>query len=109
MTLRKRIIQSMSHLGAKAWAAAAALLAAFLLQCLLALPLQTPSFDEHSHLPAGYTYWKTGDLRLNPQHPPFVKLFSAAPLLWLRPRVDWSDASWADANEWRFGHVFFYE
>jgi hypothetical protein len=95
--------------GARAWGAAALLLAAFLVQCLLALPFLTPSFDEHSHLPAGYTYWKTGELRLNPQHPPLVKLLAAAPLLALRPRVDWSDPSWAEGNEWRFGHVFFYD
>lgn len=92
----------------RAWLGAGVLLAAFLLQCASALPLLTPSFDEHSHLPAGYTYWK-GDLRLNPQHPPLVKLLAAAPLLWLEPRVDWSDPSWAAANEWRFGHLFFYE
>ena len=93
----------------KAGLAAAALLAAFVLQSVLALPQLTPSFDEHSHLPAGYTYWKTRDLRLNPQHPPLVKLLAAAPLLALQPRVDWTDPSWAAANEWRFGHVFFYE
>ena len=92
-----------------AWRAAGVWIAAFLLQCASALPRLTPSFDEHSHLPAGYTYWKTRDLRLNPQHPPLVKLLAAAPLLWLGPRVDWSDPSWATANEWRFGHVFFYE
>ena len=37
--------------------------------------------DERVHLPAGYVYWKTGDFRLNPEHPPLMKLFCAAPLL----------------------------
>jgi hypothetical protein len=89
--------------------AAAALLAALALQCVLSLRTMSPTFDEHAHLPAGYSYWATLDLRLNPQHPPLVKLLCAAPLLLLHPRVDWSDSAWASANEWRFGHVFFYE
>jgi hypothetical protein len=41
--------------------------------------------DERVHLPAGYAYWLTGDFRLNSEHPPFVKLICAAPLLAFRP------------------------
>ena len=37
--------------------------------------------DERAHLPAGYAYWVEGEFRLNPEHPPFVKLLCAAPLL----------------------------
>jgi 4-amino-4-deoxy-L-arabinose transferase-like glycosyltransferase len=85
------------------------LLAALLWQCALGLRDLAATYDEHAHLPAGYTYWKTGEIRLNLQHPPLVKLLSAAPLLFLSPRVDWSDPSWGAANEWRFGHLFFYE
>ncbi len=88
---------------------AAGLLLALLVQCLLSMRLMSASFDEHAHLPAGYTYWQTGDFRLNPQHPPLVKLLCAAPLLLLGPKVDWSDEAWRTANEWRFGFVFFYQ
>jgi hypothetical protein len=88
---------------------ATALLAALALQCVWTLPQMSPTFDEHAHLPAGYTYWVTRDLRLNPQHPPLVKLLCATPLLVLRPKADFRDESWASANEWRFGHVFFYD
>jgi hypothetical protein len=88
---------------------AALLLAALCLQCLTGLRDMTASFDENSHLPAGYSYWRTGDFRLNPQHPPLLKLLAALPLLPVHPRVDWNDAAWAAANEWRFGHVFLYE
>lgn len=41
--------------------------------------------DERVHLPAGYAYWRTHDFRLNPEHPPFVKLLCAAPLLPIDP------------------------
>src|ERR1044071_1306897 len=41
--------------------------------------------DEATHLAAGYSYWQTGDFRLNVEHPPFSKLFATLPLLWLHP------------------------
>jgi hypothetical protein len=90
--------------------AAAALLLALLLQCVLSMRLLSATYDEHAHLPAGYTYWKTGDLRLNPQHPPLVKLLAGFPLLLLNPRVDWQDDSWAGPrpSQWRFGARFLY-
>jgi len=37
--------------------------------------------DERWHLPVGYAYWKTGEFRLSPEHPPLAKLLCAAPLL----------------------------
>jgi hypothetical protein len=89
--------------------AAIGLLGALGLQCVLALRDMSATFDEHSHLPAGYSYWAKGDLRLNPQHPPLVKLLCGAPLLLLHPKMDWGDVAWTTANEWRFGHVLFYE
>jgi hypothetical protein len=39
-----------------------------------------PTFDEAVHLAAGYSYWTTGNFRLNPEHPPLLKLLWAAPL-----------------------------
>ncbi len=37
--------------------------------------------DEAAHLVSGYSYWTTGDWRLNPEHPPLSKLAAALPLL----------------------------
>jgi len=58
------------------------------------------TFDETSHLTAGFSYLKTGDFRLAPDHPPLAKLWCAWPLLlmdvgwpfgddpdWVRPAV----------------------
>jgi hypothetical protein len=39
------------------------------------------TIDEPTHLAAGYTYWTTHDYRLNPEHPPLLKLVAALPLL----------------------------
>jgi len=41
--------------------------------------------DEATHIPSGYSYWKTGDFRMNVEHPPLIKLIASAPLLVLNP------------------------
>ncbi len=70
----------------------------------------SPTSDEVSHIPAGYTYVKTGDLRLNPQHPPLIKLLAGLALLPLRPKLDLDDPGWTHdpPNEWTFGEQFLY-
>ena len=72
----------------------AALLAAFATQSVLAMRLMNASSDETSHLAAGYTYLKTGDLRLNPEHPPLIKELAALPLLFLGPELSLDDPAW---------------
>lgn len=44
--------------------------------------------DEYPHITAGYSYWKTGSFRLNPEHPPLAKLIGTAGLLPLGPDFD---------------------
>lgn len=43
--------------------------------------------DERVHLPAGYAYWIKREFRLNPEHPPLVKLLASAPLLAMNLRI----------------------
>jgi hypothetical protein len=67
------------------------------------------TYDEGAHLPAGYSYLVTGDHRLNPEHPPLVKLLAAAPLLLLRDvsfKAD--DEAWAAGRQWELGKRFLY-
>src|SRR5512145_422383 len=86
------------------------ILAVFALANLATMRVTTATSDETSHLPAGYTYWRTGDFRLNPQHPPLVKLLAALPLLALAPRLDPADPGWTASppDEWGFGFRFLY-
>ena len=70
------------------WSAVALLLAVMFLQAVLSMRLLSATFDETTHLPSGYSYLATGDFRLNPQHPPLIKLLSALPLLPLRPEME---------------------
>ena len=43
---------------------------------------ESVAIDELAHIGAGVSYWKL-DLRMNPEHPPLVKLLAAAPLVGL--------------------------
>lgn len=61
--------------------------------------------DEITHLPSGYSYWKTGLVELNPQHPPLVKLMAGLPLLFMQLKFNPRDPSLVGPlkNEWQFG------
>jgi hypothetical protein len=89
-------------------AATFALLFAFWLQMFFALPKLSATSDEVAHLPAGYTYWKTHDFRMNPEHPPLAKLLAALPLLALKPHLDTSWPEWTNRIQYVFGYGFLY-
>lgn len=57
------------------------LIAIFLITTTVSMSLEGMTTDELPHLAAGFSYWKTFDFRLNPEHPPLVKLLAASPLL----------------------------
>jgi hypothetical protein len=70
------------------------------------------TFDETSHLTAGYSYWRTGDFRFTPDHPPLGKLWGSFPLLFMKlQEPDWNSLSWWSkpdsfqlGREWLFEH-----
>ena len=84
------------------------ILFAFWIQAFLAIPRLSATSDEAVHLAAGYSYWKTHDFRLNPEHPPLAKLIASLPLLWIRPKLDLSHSDWMTADEYGFGANFLY-
>ena len=63
------------------YAGVAALLLVMWVQLTLSVHGESISWDEGDHLFAGYMSVKTGDLGLNPEHPPLVKMVAALPLL----------------------------
>lgn len=69
-------------------------------------------FDETAHIPAGYSYVTRLDYRLNPEHPPLIKIISALPLLFFK-NIKFPDTirAWTeDVNgQWSVGHAFLYE
>lgn len=66
--------------------------------------------DEVAHIPAGYSYLKYGDYRLNPEHPPLLKDLAAAPLMALDLKFPTDSPAWYDqANgQWEVGWDFLY-
>jgi 4-amino-4-deoxy-L-arabinose transferase-like glycosyltransferase len=82
----------------------ALLLLAILLQCVLSMRMKTMTFDEPTHLLAGYSYLKTGDFSLIWQHPPLIEVICATPLLLLQPKLP---THYQDDRSYE--HDFFYE
>ena len=66
--------------------------------------------DEVAHIPAGYSYLKYGDYRLNPEHPPLLKDISAAPLLLMNLKFPDDIPAWTDEvnGQWEVGWNFLY-
>jgi hypothetical protein len=62
-------------------AAVAFLMLVLLIELIVPARRQSATFDESCHTVAGYTYWRTGDFGINPEHPPLVKLLATVPLL----------------------------
>jgi len=65
--------------------------------------------DEVAHIPAGYSYLKRLDYRLNPEHPPLIKDLAALPLLFLKLNANFQDQTWLKADQWSFGRNFLYK
>lgn len=66
--------------------------------------------DELAHIPAGYSYVKFLDYRLNPEHPPLVKALSALPLLFQNLKFPTDSDNWKNQvnAEWEIGKEFLY-
>src|SRR4051794_31173671 len=65
---------------ALAFGLAAASIVAFVVFPLANIRATSPTTDETTHLGAGYSYLASHDFRLNPEHPPLLKMIAALPL-----------------------------
>jgi len=84
------------------------LLSIFLLVNISSILVKSISNDELVHISAGYSYWKTFDMRMNKEHPPLVKLLSGIPLLVLQPEIHLDSPRWKQGREWEFGAEFIF-
>jgi len=65
--------------------------------------------DEAVHLVAGYSYLRTNDHRLNPEHPPLIKILAALPLLGFNDlNFSTTQQSWVDPQQWQAGADLIY-
>lgn len=69
------------------------------------------TYDEDAHIPAGYSYLKERDMRLNPEHPPLLKNLAAFPLVFLDLNFDTAQPFWeqnANDAQWNAGKYFLF-
>src|SRR6266853_153982 len=70
---------------------------------------KSATIDEPQHLTAGYTALRLGDYRIDPEHPPFLRLWAALPLLAMpNVQLDTNTVAWQTSDEWVFSHDFLY-
>ena len=64
--------------------------------------------DEAVHVASGYAFAHTLDPRINPDHPPLLKVLFAAPLTGLGLQDPTTNPYWESASMWRYGKSFLY-
>jgi hypothetical protein len=96
--------------NARSFALAAVLLAAFWFVADHGVADKSTTFDEMAHLTAGYSYWRTGDHRLNPENGWLPQRWDALPLTRYSPAFPSLDTdAWRRAESWQLGYRFFYD
>ncbi|HUJ70986.1 MAG TPA: glycosyltransferase family 39 protein [Verrucomicrobiae bacterium] len=68
------------------------------------------TFDEPQHLVDGYTAWKLRDYRIDPEHPPGLRMWATLPLL-VTPgiKLDTRSPYWIQGDQWLFSHKFLFQ
>lgn len=70
---------------------------------------ESQTIDEAVHLSAGLSYLKTGDFRMNPEHPPLIKELAALPLLFTNIHLPTESSTWQQWNQYQFGSEFLFQ
>ncbi len=92
------------------WVIVLVLLALGAVLAITSLVGDSITFDETSHLTAGYSYLKTGDFRLGPENPPLFKIWAALPLLlvetkWIPPETQ----GWREGDHLTVGRKWLFD
>ncbi len=91
-----------------AFAAAAVIVVVHLVLVLHGATRHSAVFDEVVYPTSGYAYLTTGDYRMNPEHPPLMKLWTG--LAWIGSGLSArATPGWEDGSQWRFGPAMIYE
>jgi len=80
-------------------AALVCILALFFLILTASISDKYLTVDESVYITSGYSYLKTGDYRLNTEHPVFAKILYGLPLLALEPVLPTEKPNWQDSLE----------
>lgn len=55
--------------------------------------VNSPTYDEIAHLPAGLAHWRFGTFGLYKVNPPLMRMIATLPLLAMHPETDWTSFS----------------
>ena len=93
------------------WLIAVCLLTTMCLLMLGSAREDSLTYDEPAHIAAGYTYLRFRDARLNPEHPPLLKMLAAVPLLMRPLQFPRTASAWQDTlnGQWEAANVLLYE
>lgn len=77
---------------------------------------KSATWDEPQHLTTGYLMWKNADYRTDPEHPPFLRMWAALPLVFTSGiQLNTGAIDHIPSNDWiayrqfEFCHWFLYE
>jgi 4-amino-4-deoxy-L-arabinose transferase-like glycosyltransferase len=86
----------------------AGILLLFFILSLTVASKESMIFDEKAHIPAGFSYVRYGDMRLNPEHPPLIKDLAGLPLLALKLSFPLQSKEWQSGinEQWAIGDMF---
>ena len=84
------------------------ILASVLVVSLIVSRQESTTMDEKAHIPAGYSYLKYHDMRLNPEHPPFLKDLTGIPLQFMKLEFPTNSNEWQNGinEQWTLGNIF---
>jgi hypothetical protein len=91
------------------WAAVAALLLFHALLAYAGIRVHSVTFDERTHLPAGMAAAAKGEIVLNRQHPPLVKLLAGAAANTAGPSLPLEGEAYRLGREWEFGDAVLFK
>lgn len=80
---------------------------AFLVLSFTSMLGESVTVDEFAHLPAGYSYLKTGEFHLYNRNPPLIKMLAATPLL-MQDVAFSKTPNFEKQDHWMFGYDFMY-
>jgi 4-amino-4-deoxy-L-arabinose transferase-like glycosyltransferase len=96
-------------LTSRAWPIVATLVILYGVMAWSGIREKSTTFDEMAHLTGGYSYWQTGDYRLNPENGILPQRWAALPLFMMDVRFpDQKQFGWWDSDVWALGYQFFY-
>jgi hypothetical protein len=79
---------------------------AFIALATISYTRESATWDEPQHLTSGYLALRQGDYRLDPEHPPVVRLWAALPLLAMGDiKLDATPIDGADPHDWVGGNA----